>query len=464
MPTEETIRTKAATKLTKINSDSSKAGTFDAKPKLRRAGSLDSTDIFVFLIPCLRFVEFHVVGLLSGSDLLLFVAFIFLVFRGGIRITTPTGKTLIALCSLWLVSQCITDIVRHTAFADYARGWSNIGLTLVNFAVLYTLLYGRPRRLLLYAWGLVVGSALTFLISPDELMAADPWKFGISYPATLAILLLASKKNCRGHWPITLSVMLGLINIFMGTRNQGGACLAVALYLLVTRYMRRRSKDSSKLKAATLMAIAASIILGAVGILWAYQYAASAGILGEDAKTKYEGQSSGKYGILLGGRTEMLGSIPAIYDSPILGHGSWAKDPTYLIEERQALAALGYSNAEEVSVDELEEGLIPAHSYIFGAWVDAGIAGAVFWVWVFFLTARSLMRVYPATVVFLPLASFFAFSLLWDLLYSPYGAQMRIVSPYYVVVLMTCLGMVFQKTVPVAVGVPKQRIAATSTS
>ncbi len=31
------------------------------------------------------------------------------------------------------------------------------------------------------------------------------------------------------------------------------------------------------------------------------------------------------------------------------------------------------------------------------------------------------MRVYPATVVLLPVAAFMAFSLFWDILFSPYG-------------------------------------------
>ena len=101
----------------------------------------DSVDILVFLIPCLQFVQLQIVGVLNGSDLLLLGIFIIFALREQIRISTPDGKRLLVLGSLWLASQCVTDIVRHTAFADYARGWSNIGMTLVNFAVIWTLLY-----------------------------------------------------------------------------------------------------------------------------------------------------------------------------------------------------------------------------------------------------------------------------------------------------------------------------------
>jgi hypothetical protein len=353
------------------------------------------------------------------------------------RIETPAGKLLMLLCSLWLVSQCVTDIVRHSAFTDYARGWSNIGMTIAYLAVLWTLLYGRPRRVVLYGWGLVLGGILTFFISPDDLMNDYPWKFGIGIPVTLAVFLLASRKECSGHWPITFSAGIGVVNFALGARGIGGFCLATVLYLLVTRYMHRKGMGSRKLKARSLVTIVASMIIGLAGILWAYQIAASSGILGADARNKYETQASGQYGILLGGRVEMLGYLPAIYDSPILGHGSWAKDPTYLIAEHQALALMGYSFADEVSTDEMEAGLIPTHSYIFGAWVDAGILGAVFWGWIWVMTLRILMQVHPSSALLMPLLCFAAFSLLWDILFSPYGAEMRIISPYYIVLVIS---------------------------
>jgi O-antigen ligase len=200
------------------------------------------------------------------------------------------------------------------------------------------------------------------------------------------------------------------------------------------------------LKASTAVALAASVLLSVAGILWVYGYAASRGSLGQDAEQKYERESSGKYGVLLGGRTELLASLPAIYDSPILGHGSWAKDPIYIIAQHQALLMLGYrSVGKSITLDELRYGLIPAHSYLFQAWVDAGILGAVFWVWILVLTARVFMRIYPATASLLPVASFLAFVLLWNALFSPYGTDARITFPYTIVMLMTFADMAFRK-------------------
>lgn len=432
-------------------------------PVRKRHNNLDAVDVLVFLIPCLQFVRITLIGVLNGSDLMMLAAFCFLVSSSRLRIATPVGKWTLVLCSLWLASQCVTDIVRHSAFADLARGWSNIGLTLVSLAVLWTLAYGRPRRLVLYGWGLVVGGVLYFLINPNELMTGgapgDAWKFGLAYPLTLGVFLLASRKECRGHWPVTLAVVVGILNMWEGSRSEGGVCLAAALYLSVARLSQRKAAANSKLKATVKVALAASTLLGVAGILWAYQYAATAGILGDDAREKYEEESSGEYGVLLGGRPELLAELPAIYDSPILGHGSWAKEPIYIIEERQALDLLGYKGATLVFPEEIREGFIPAHSYFFQAWVDSGILGAVFWGWVFVLAARVLLRTYPATAALLPVVSLLVFTLLWDILFSPYGTPGRISFPYTFVMLMTLMDMVRRKVTQTATTKNKMKAA-----
>ncbi len=446
-----------------MDSVSTQTKSLDTIPVRKGSRSRDPADILVFLIPCLQLIQIRVVGVLNGSDLLLLAVFFYLVFREKVRIATPTGKWFVVLCSLWLVSQCVTDVVRHTAFADYSRGWSAIGITLINFVVLCTLMYGRPRRLVLYGWGLVAGSALTFLISPNDYAQDQPWKFGISFPVNLAVFLFVSREKCRDHWRITLCVLIGVIDIFLGTRSLGEMCLAAACYLLATRFLRGKSKAGSKVKAGTKLTLAASIILGIAGTAWAYQYAATAGILGNEARTKYEGESSGEYGVLIGGRGDLLGAFAAIYDSPILGHGSWAKDWSYIIAEERALALMGYQGATDMSREELEGGVIPAHSYLLQAWVWGGIVGALFWAWVFVLTARMLMRVYPPTVVLLPVMSFMGFSLLWEILFSPYGATTRIIFPYYIVILMTCADMAPRKVVRTVTSKAKRKIDAVLT-
>ena len=430
-----------------MTSVSTQAKSPPSTPPRKRSGSRDPIDTFVFLIPCLLFIHIKVVGVLSGSDVLILASFFYLAFRGEIRIATPAGKRFLVLGSLWLVSQIVTDIVRKSAFADYARGWSMIGLTLIGFVVLYTLLYERPRRLLIYGWGLVAGIVLSFFISPSDATLGSPWKFGFSFSVSLAVFLVISSEKIHGHWPITLGALIGAINIYLGARSQGEICLVAACYLLATRLLNAKGKAGSKVKAGTKLALVTSIALGIAGTAWAYQYAASAGILGPDAQDKYEQESSGKFGVLVGGRPDLLGSIPAIYDSPILGHGSWAKDWTYLKAEREALLLLGYKESFGITREDYISGAIPAHSYLLQAWVWAGVVGALFWAWVFAFTARAFLRIYPPTAALLPLFSLVALSLLWEILFSPFGELVRIIFPYFMMVVMTLRSVAPRKAV-----------------
>jgi hypothetical protein len=93
---------------------------------------------------------------------------------------------------------------------------------------------------------------------------------------------------------------------------------------------------------------------------------------------------------------------------------------------------LGYFPGEEN-----EECLIPTHSHLLGAWVEAGILGAVFWMWVFVLALRSLAVSFRYSDRLIPLIVFIAFFLIWDVFFSPYGAERRFVTTYYVVVLIS---------------------------
>jgi hypothetical protein len=49
-------------------------------------------------------------------------------------------------------------------------------------------------------------------------------------------------------------------------------------------------------------------------------------LLPADSVAKYQNQVAGEYGMIIGGRTEILGSFDAFVEKPIFGHGSWAID------------------------------------------------------------------------------------------------------------------------------------------
>ena len=65
--------------------------------------------------------------------------------------------------------------------------------------------------------------------------------------------------------------------------------------------------------------------------------------------------------------------------------------------------------------------------------------GAVFWVWVLSLPIRGMAMLIRTNEILTPLFAFFGFLLIWDILFSPFGAELRIMTPYYIIVMMSFL-------------------------
>jgi hypothetical protein len=388
-------------------------------------------DVFVFIVPLLLSIEFAAGGRLFLSEVVLLLALPFLLHDARRRGVSRVSQVVVALGLVWLFGLLFTDIYRETPFHDYSRGWSKVAFLLLNFAALSLLIDGRWRRVTLFAAGLAVGWALQFFVNPDGYAAADPWKFGYGGAVTLAGVVLASRPAVYRR-PVAASgilLALGVINLKMDFRSEAGVCLLTALIVvLAARSGRLVRLDRRAIKSFTVLA--ASVLAGFV-IVDGYEYAAGHGSLGAEAQQKYEAQQS-SFGILLSGRPQVIVAIRAIRDSPIIGHGSWAKDPTYAAALQAELRKAGYRGRTLPHSPDI----IPTHSHVLGAWVEAGILGPLLWLWALLLALSVLPRVHHLADGRVVLVAFLGTSFLWDVLFSPFGAQQRLIMPFYLVVLL----------------------------
>lgn len=408
--------------------------------KRSRAWSLPGIgilDAVAFLAPLLRSVTIEAVGRLYLTDLLLAGMLLFLLVHSGRRLSARLPRTAILLLVGWLLAQVVTDLIRGSSFHDYARGWAMIGFTLLNFCSLYLLLAGKPKRLVLFAAGAALGQIAGYFIAPSEYALGEPWKFGygtgVSWLLVLLAVGLAKGRRFGRLWPAAVLLLVALLNIFMGFRSAGGVAFLTACYL-AAQALRGTRSTATRLRPRQLFVLGAVAVLGAWGVLQLYEYSVEAGWLGAEARQKYEMQASGEYGVLLGGRSEILVSGLAVLESPVIGHGSWAKDCRYASLYVELKREAGYFPGEEG-----EQCLIPAHSHLMGAWVQAGVLGAIFWLWVLTLPVRTLARLYTTRERFTPLVALLAFLLLWDIFFSPFGGDRRFMTPFYIVLMMSYL-------------------------
>ncbi len=392
-------------------------------------------DLLVFIIPASQLVEFDVVGRLFAPDVILLALLPVVLLSKAHFLKMRLPRTFLVLGLIWFAGQVTTDFVRSTPFEDYARGWAMIAFTLTNFSVLYVLLFQNARRIVIYTVGSVIGNLLIYFLHPSGFAVGDPWKFGYGFEITAFLVLLATSPRVRSNLATpAILIFAAALNVYNGARSLGGACFLVGTYLLMRQIGRARREQGSPMTFAGALFMCALLALSAVGVLQIYQYYAGNGLLGYAAQQKYEMQSSGRYGVLVGGRGDFLVALEAALDSPIVGHGSWAKDWRYASQEDAIVKGLGYR-----TLGGANSWLIPTHSHLIGAWVDAGILGIVFWIWVLSLPLRVLMQLYATAEPLAPLIAFLAVILIWDVLFSPYGAERRFLMPYYVIVMMYLL-------------------------
>lgn len=395
-------------------------------------------DAIILLIAILTFVEVRLIGRLFLSEIILVGVLPFLLFSKGRMIRSPLPKKLIALGLLWLFGQVITDLIRGTAFQDYARGWAKISFFLANFAALYTLLYGKRKRLVLFAVGLIFSGFLAYnfeIDNPFSYARIYPWKFGVGMPITFLLIVISTTTFVSRIplVPFIILILVSLVNLYMGFRSLAGVCFLAGVYTFTQQRFSGSVDVSVKSSLKKLAFISLLAVTGTIFFIKSYEYAAENYWLGKKARELVRLQS-GSFGVLMGGRGALYSAAQAIVDSPIIGHGSWAKNPYYISILRN-LEKFGYTIG---SLETLHRtGLIPTHSYLLGGWVEGGILGAVFWGWVLILIARVLLYLYNITDPMNPLIVFVAISLIWDIMFSPFGAEGRLTTAFFLVFLMS---------------------------
>jgi len=395
----------------------------------------------VFLLPILGLSKIELGGELFVHEMILLILFPFLALKRSQLLTQSMAKLILFFGLLWFVSQVATDMYQQTAVEDLMRGWAKITFFLLSFASLMMLLT-TPLRIFLW----IAASTVPMLLRPFQLFANDLdflvlWKFGIG-AATLLLACLPSLwkiyKNPNDMAPVRLIAYLhlafGVGSFFLNARSLAGLAIATgALLLLYIRYKGRQIR---------MQAIAVGLILsvlGAFALISVYAIGASSGIFGDEARSKYEMQNAyggGPLAVLLGGRSESLVSTQAIADSPLVGHGSWAKDFKYLIMYIDMRRAFSEEEGNPLDAD-LNDGLIPSHSYLLGAWVEAGLLGGLFWSAIILI---CIFRVIPAAFEIFTMIGLFAVlsvpAFLWNIFFSPFGANVRVEAAGTLVIFM----------------------------
>jgi hypothetical protein len=382
--------------------------------------------LLLFIVTALSFAYVPTFGRIYLSELLLGIyVFHCLVQR---RHLAPVARTIILLGVIWLLCQAGSDLYNETPLDQTVRSLANISALLLDLTALY-FLFERERELrgvgLLVATGLLLAGLGTVLVEPDTYTRFDPWKFGMAFPVTFFVGALSLWLRRAAAIPM---LILSGVNFALNFRSLGAICLLSAAFIVLTRGSAPRTRTSANrwhpLKALPVVVAIGAAILGGSYI---YDLAARHDWLGEEAADKYAYQAHGRYGVLGGGRVEIYFSSVAVQRRPLIGYGSQPRmTPDLAILALNRLSADGYRLYPGVLSQIARSKTIPTHSFIMGAWVEAGIGGLLFWVSMTGLLASLLLRLLKQGRMSNGLLTVAFAITVWNVFFSPLGAAARL--------------------------------------
>ncbi len=367
-------------------------------------------------------INFRLGGDIFLPDMFFTGSFLFL----GRRLSKLPGQkyilTLIILGALWFLGQVVTDFYRETPIADWTRGWAKILFFLMDFLGLLVASRFRLNRILAFAAGSSIGMVLQTLFFPNSFQedngadfAGGPWKFGLgpglTYTAAAFGATPLSARIFGLYGEAAPLAIMGVLNLAMNSRSAFGMAMAGVAFGAFKRYLDKFPRLRVAFNPGTFAALGLGGMVFARGLIAVYATAAENDWLGDAAKEKYEAQTSGDLSLLQAGRLESLVSTQAIADLPLLGHGSWARDLRYTVLLRNILESKGFEIKGEI---ESGDDLIPTHSHLLGAWVEAGVLGGVFWAAVCVIAVMAIYRTLKQPGVPATYLGFIFFNLIWD--------------------------------------------------
>lgn len=330
-------------------------------------------------------------------------------------------RTMALLSLIWCIGALIIDTrtgnLSYSTLQEAAEPILAFAVLAAVLAALRAYRKGLPVVAVAVAVGLLVGA-------PAELLQGDPWKFGFGLPATLLVFAAMAWRAVKHRTMALMGTVIAMVHLVMGFRS---LALIVAVTITLITLAGRRQPHARPSKRISSISIGLTMALAAVLVLTAYSLLAASGTLGEAAELKYEAQSHGSpTALLLSSRSEIVPSVKAVLDSPILGHGTQPVDAARYQDTLLSLRAEGYN----IDLRYLDTNQIPTHSYLFDAWSTSGLAGALYWIMAAYIVVKGLrqsLSEHDGTLN--PLTALIFVMFCWNLMFSPYAGGHRLLAP-----------------------------------
>lgn len=345
-----------------------------------------------------------------------------------------------------MVNMLISSAWNHTPFTYVVKLFAVFYGILAYYICFYELLRRNLKGLGWFFLGAAISSVITiYAFNPQAVVSESGFGYigeADTYDVVHGPLFWISRLNSFGQIPImgaylqtplSYSILAPFAFVsfsLISTVSGRSAALATLLGAVIILVGRKRRQTMRKISRHFL----SFIFIGLIGLVIfkaLYSYTASTGMLGEEARSKYEKQTSrgsGMLKLLMSGRKEFFMAIPAALHRPIMGYGPRAEDTggyaeQFLLKYGDETDIRMYNAARLQALRTGWKMQIPTHSHIMAAWVWCGLFGLIFFLWWLYLIYQH-MRYYIAAIP--QWYGYFALtipSLLWHFFFSPFGSR-----------------------------------------
>jgi len=397
----------------------------------------NSSSVFLFLIGLFSWTRITIVGRIGIAEFVCLFAgpVLFLKDYNDLR-----RHGLLPMCWLWIlvsIGCLISSAYNHCTFSQWIRGvatpLTTFGLTVVIYHLLRNNLDGF--RWLILGWSLtgiftfvVNGASFTALLSEEGHIGSN--ESAVMRMYLFAPLVLIPTRCWYTKIPIWLSFGLlmfyGLYTLTASVSGRSASLIIIAGALLILIGGKSINRMISLRKHVGVLLIGA--IAFAFAAKFGYSKAATAGMLGERARIKYEQQTHGKdsmLALLMGGRIQFFAGAYAAMLQPIVGYGPWPIDKMGVYED--FLGKYGDYEDVRIYVENLNRnggvGEIPTHSHIVGFWVWYGVCGLILWLYVLYIIFQFFRKYIDVMPQWYGMFATLIPALLWSIFFSPFGER-----------------------------------------
>jgi hypothetical protein len=386
----------------------------------------------LFLFGVGAFPTVKIVGYITATELALLVVTPVLMVTQLHLLRRSSIRIFIALGILWLLSAIASDLYRHSTFDQYARGWARVFMLNASLISFYILLAKNPKSYIYFLLGLTISSVLVLYVGrvgrDEYAMLGESeyeatWSTSYVYIALYGSMFFSGLTWNRRPWITTAGlVLIGGVDFVLGSRAFGGVLIMGAATACFLRFnVAAKQILSHALTIKMMVSFGIFAVIASYLVFESYVTLANNGALGEAAREKYDVQSAGRYGLILGGRTNVVGAALALRDSPIIGYGSWAEDQNGYFY--RAMEIVGFDPRELTTEEILYGGRIPTHSYLFEAWVEHGLLAAGFWFFTLWFILGFVRRLPFMEPELLAVMCITVWLYVWNIFFSPMGSR-----------------------------------------